>query len=152
MGRNLGAKCPITARFRGVQVGKGSRISGLLAEACGSRNHSDSSNRPCLCGVATRPLPPIITEHYGDCSCCNRSLAVYLESGDRQISVVRGNVPSELRTISLMPGNHGGTGAQTTFVRVSAGSTALIVQVNHGRRAHTAIAPPKSRQPCTQRG
>src|SRR5215469_841523 len=35
-----------------------------LAEACGSRNHSESSNRPCLCGVADSHISPIITEYY----------------------------------------------------------------------------------------
>ena len=35
-----------------------------LAEACGSRNHSESSNRPCLCGVADSRTSPIITEYY----------------------------------------------------------------------------------------
>jgi sigma-B regulation protein RsbU (phosphoserine phosphatase) len=33
-----------------------------------------------------------------------RSLAVYLETRDRQISALRGNVPPELRTISVTPG------------------------------------------------
>ena len=60
----LGSK--ISARWASAefQKSKGSRFNGTLAEACGSRNHSDSSNRQCLCGVADSRTSPIIAEYY----------------------------------------------------------------------------------------
>ena len=58
-----GAQNPFfIAPFRDVQVGKDIRISGLLAEACGSRNLNGSYNRQCLCGVAGSHSSPIITQ------------------------------------------------------------------------------------------
>ncbi len=48
-------------------VTKRRRISTACARiygaGCGTRNHSKSSNRPCLCGVADSHISPIITEH-----------------------------------------------------------------------------------------